>query len=128
MKDSSNKEIKTVIDNWVTAIQRKNMEGILQNHPSNVLMFDVPESLQVKGLDEYRKTWELFFQYSSGGENSFQLEDLEIHANDTLAFCTALIKLSKEDKPQCRLTLGLRKINEQWMIVHEHHSAPHKIA
>ncbi|MDH7604512.1 MAG: nuclear transport factor 2 family protein [Melioribacter sp.] len=126
--DRDTKEIESVIDYWVKSIQQKNMEGILQNHSPDILMFDVPVPLQSKGLKEYRKTWKLFFQYSSEGKNSFQLEEFQITTSDTVAFCTALIKLSNSPKPQCRLTIGLKKINNQWMIVHEHHSAPHELS
>jgi ketosteroid isomerase-like protein len=128
MTDSNTKEIRSVIDHWVKSIQQKNMDGILQNHSPDILMFDVPVPLQSKGLNEYRETWNLFFQYSSGGKESFQLEELQITASDTVAFCTALIKLSNSAKPQCRLTIGLKKMNNQWMIVHEHHSAPHELS
>lgn len=126
--DINEKEIQSVIECRVKAIQQKNVEGILQNHTNDILMFDVPVPLQSKGLKEYKETWELFFQYSNGGKGSFQLEDFQIHASDTVAFCTALIKLSNGTTPQCRLTIGLKKINNQWMIVHEHHSAPHRIS
>lgn len=125
--DKNIKEIKTIIENWLEAIHRKDINGILENHSEDMLMFDVPFPIQSNGLDEYRKTWDLFFQYSNGGKESFQLEDLTIHAGDRVAFCTALIKLSNNPSPQCRLTIGLKKTNRQWLIIHEHHSAPHKI-
>ena len=121
-------EIQSVVENWISAIQQKNMAGIMQNHNEDILMFDVPVPTQSKGLKEYQQTWELFFQYSNGGKNSFQLEEFQIHASDTVAFCTALIKLSSSSIPQCRLTLGLKKMNDRWMILHEHHSSPHEIS
>ncbi len=124
---NTTEEIRTIINNWVAAIQQKNIPGILDNHTQDVLMFDVPMPLQSKGLTEYQKTWELFFQYSRGGKDTFNLEELQIYAGDKVAFCTALIRLANNSKPQCRLTLGLRKINNRWMIAHEHHSAPHEI-
>ncbi len=49
-------------------------------------MFDVSKPLQSERIDEYRKSWELFF-----------------------------------------LMLGLTKRNGAWQIVHEHHSALHKL-
>lgn len=125
--DTTIQAIAAVIKKWLDAIQRKDINGILQNHSDDILIFDVPFPLQSKGLKEYQETWELFFQYSKGGKASFQLEEMQIHASDTVAFCTALIKLANSSKPQCRLTIGLRKLNNQWMIVHEHHSAPHEI-
>lgn len=120
-------EIKRVIAHWVKSIQEKNLTGILANHAEDILMFDVPEPMQSKGIRDYQKTWELFFQFSGGGENSFNLEDLQIHCGDTIAFCTALIRLTGDKEPQCRLTLGFKKLKNKWMIIHEHHSAPHKI-
>lgn len=121
------REIRKILADWVKSIQRKKIDGILANHSEDILMFDVPEPMQSKGIREYQNTWELFFQYSNGGENSFNLEELQIHCGDTIAFCTALIRLTANKKPQCRLTIGLKKINSRWTIIHEHHSAPHKI-
>ncbi|GIV43786.1 MAG: hypothetical protein KatS3mg035_0909 [Bacteroidia bacterium] len=120
---TNSNEIRAVLEKWVSSIQQKNMDGILQNHSDDILMFDVPFPLQSKGIEEYQKTWDLFFQYSRGGKESFNLEELQIHAGDKVAFCTALIRLANSNTPQCRLTLGLRKINNRWMIVHEHHSS-----
>lgn len=120
-------QIRAVIENWMKAIQDGNIKEILKNHTENILMFDVPMPLQSRGLKEYQKTWELFFQYSSGGEGSFDLEDVDITAGEDVAFCTALIRLAKGSNPECRLTIGLKKINGQWKISHEHHSAPHDI-
>lgn len=126
--ETNSKEIQSVVESWVTAIQQKNITGILENHTNDILMFDVPVPLQSRGLREYKETWELFFKYSNGGKDSFQLEEFQIHESATIAFCTALIKLSNSPAPQCRLTIGLKKISNQWMIVHEHHSSPHEIS
>jgi len=125
--ESNAKAIQAVVESWVRAIQQKDMKGIVLHHTDDVLMFDVPTPIQAKGLSEYKKTWDLFFQYSPGGKDSFQLKELQIHAGDTVAFCTALIKLSSQARPQCRLTIGLKKINDQWMIAHEHHSSPQEM-
>lgn len=129
MKTSNIEEqqIRAVLNNWTKAIQDGNLQEIVKNHTEDVLMFDVPLPLQSRGLVEYQKTWELFLQYSTGGEGSFELEELEITAGERVAFCNALIRLAKGRSPECRLTIGLKKIKGQWMISHEHHSAPHKI-
>ncbi len=56
----------------------------------------------------FKKTWVLFFQYSPGGEGSFELVYLKIRAGDTAAFCRALLRISCEIKPESRLTIGLQ--------------------
>jgi ketosteroid isomerase-like protein len=120
-------DIESVICYWERAIQSGDMDGILANHSDSVLMFDGPEPLQSVGLDEYRKTWELFFRYGAPSREVFVLEDLRITASDKVAFATALLRIGGSSEPVCRLTLGLTKRNGTWQIVHEHHSAPHKL-
>ncbi|MCU1596745.1 MAG: hypothetical protein JWQ47_484 [Glaciihabitans sp.] len=82
---------------------------------------DVPEPIQARGLAEYRETWELFFRYSPGGPGSFRLRELEVVAGDSVAFAHALLDVVDV---KCRLRIALRKIEGEWMIVHEHHSSP----
>jgi ketosteroid isomerase-like protein len=100
------------------------MDGILARHIKDLVMFDVPPPLQSKGIEAYKKTWDLFFQYSPGGEGSFNLEELKITAGDTVAFCHALLRIGGGEGPECRLTIGLQKVAGEWLIAHEHHSAP----
>lgn len=124
--DQNSAEIQKLIEDWAQAIRDGDLEGILKNHSSDVVMFDVPMPLQNIGLDAYKKTWDLFFQYSQGGEGSFDLVELKITSSDTVAFCHALLRIGRSE-PECRLTIGLQKISGNWCIVHEHHSAPFDI-
>src|SRR5687767_1762243 len=107
--DQNSAEIQKLIEDWAQAIRDGDLESILKNHSSDVVMFDVPMPLQNIGLDAYKKTWDLFFQYSQGGEGSFDLVDLKITSSDTVAFCHALLRIGRSE-PECRLTIGLQKI------------------
>jgi ketosteroid isomerase-like protein len=113
--------VRSVIDRWETAVQNRDMAGALANHTADMVMFDVPEPIQARGLAEYEETWELFFRFSPGGVDSFRLHELEIIVDETLAVAHALLDVVDD---RCRLTTVLRKIDGEWMIVHEHHSAP----
>ena len=121
-------EIRDLIENWAKAVREKNIEGILANHSSDILMFDVPPPIQSKGLEEYGKTWDLF--YSWDREGVFDIEEMNITAGDDVAFASALMKCAGTDENgnreelDFRLTVGLRKIGGHWMITHEHHSVP----
>lgn len=97
------------------------MKDILAHHTTDIVMFDVPIPLQSVGIEAYKKTWDLFFQYNPEGEGSFELIDLKIAASETVAFCHALLRISGAE-PECRLTIGLQKIKEKWCIGHELHS------
>ncbi|MCU1422263.1 MAG: hypothetical protein JWN36_1914 [Microbacteriaceae bacterium] len=118
---SDEEQVRTVIHDWERAVQDRDMAGVLARHSPDVVMFDVPEPIQERGLDEYRETWELFFEYSAGGVDSFHLRELEVVADASVAFAHALLDVVEV---RCRVTLGLRKLDGEWTIVHEHHSSP----
>ena len=113
--------IRTVLENWAQAIRDKDMDKILAQHTDDILMFDVPLPIQSQGMDEYRKTWELFFEYSPGGDGTFNFKSLRIIAGDTVAFAHTLLEVAGDT---ARLTIGLQKVGDQWLIAHEHHSFP----
>ncbi len=122
--DKKENEIRELIESWTKAVRARDIEGILKNHAEDIVMFDVPVPLQSKGIDEYKKTWDLFFKMSKDGKISFDLAELKIFCGDDTAFSHSLIKIFDFT---CRLTMGFKKIDGKWMIVHEHHSAPHEI-
>ena len=121
--------IGDLVENWARAVQTKNLNGILANHSPDILMFDVTPPIQSNGIEEYRKTWDLFFSwYQDSGV--FDIREMNITAGNDVAFVTALMRCagteSNGDKTELdfRLTVGLRKIGERWIVTHEHHSIP----
>ena len=122
MPDTSDEhQIGELVENWAAAVRAKDLAGALAHHAEDIVMFDVPLPLQSRGMDEYRKTWELFFANNRGGPGSFEVTDVRITASDTVAYCHALLKIFDST---ARLTMGLRKERGQWRIAHEHHSYP----
>jgi len=122
--NSNESQIRELIESWVKAVQKKDMDGALAHHTDAMVMFDVPLPLQSKGIVEYRKTWELFFANSPGGSGSFDVVELQITAGDTVAFAHGLLHIGGSKEPVGRLTIGLRKMRGEWLITHEHHSYP----
>lgn len=120
-------EIETLIRNWERSIQAGDMEAILARHTDDVVMYDVPEPLQSRGIEAYRKTWDLFFRYGAPDPGVFVIEDLTIIAGEDVAFAYGLLRIGGSDKPVCRLTIGLERRGGEWRIHHEHHSAPHQL-
>jgi uncharacterized protein (TIGR02246 family) len=120
----NDKAIRILIERWAAAVRAADMEAILANHADDVVMFDVPEPLQSKGIDAYRATWELFFRYSPGGPGSFDIAELNVTAGDDVAFATGILTIMGSP---LRLTVGLRREDGTWLIAHEHHSYPAKL-
>jgi ketosteroid isomerase-like protein len=122
MTDTSNEhDIRRLVEDWAAAVRASDAEGAVAHHTADIVMFDVPLPLQSRGLEEYRKTWELFFANNRGGPGSFEVTDLHIAASDNVAFCHALLNIFGST---ARLTMGLRKERGQWLVAHEHHSYP----
>jgi uncharacterized protein (TIGR02246 family) len=121
VNEASATDIRELIETWARSVRDKDIDGILAHHTDDILMFDVPPPVQWKGKDAYKKTWELFFEYSSGGEGSFDVHELKVTAGDNVAFAHALLDIAGS---AARLTLGLRKVGGEWLIAHEHHSYP----
>ena len=121
--------IRELVESWAKAVRAKNLNGILANHSTDVLMFDVPPPLQSSGIEAYKKTWELFFSWSQDS-GVFDITEMNITAGDDVAFVTALLRCAGTEKNgerielEFRLTIGLRKIGGQWIVMHEHHSIP----
>jgi uncharacterized protein (TIGR02246 family) len=119
--------IRDLIEQWAKAVRNKNIDRILANHSPDILMFDVPPPIQSKGIDAYRKTWDLFFDWSRD-DPAFDIQEMNITAGNDVAFVTVLMrcagKTENESGLDFRLTVGLRKIDDQWIVMHEHHSIP----
>src|SRR5260370_34053418 len=84
-------QIKAVIEAWADAVRRHDLSGILAHHEQDIVMFDVPPPLQSRGMDEYRKTWDLFFKYHKPSQ-AFDIEELAITAGEDVAFAVAIVR------------------------------------
>jgi ketosteroid isomerase-like protein len=120
-QNSNETQIRTLIENWAKGVRAQDMRRVLANHADDIVMFDVPMPLQSKGIEEYKKTWELFFDHNSGGPGSFDVTDLRIFASEFVSYCHAFVNIFNS---KVRLTIGLRKEKGQWLVAHEHHSYP----
>jgi uncharacterized protein (TIGR02246 family) len=120
-------QIKALIEAWAAAVRRHDLSAILAHHDQDIVMFDVPPPLRSRGLEEYKKTWDLFFRYHQPSQ-AFDIEELAITAGEDVAFAVAIMRCVSSPPEQggflFRLTIGLRKVDDGWRITHEHHSVP----
>jgi uncharacterized protein (TIGR02246 family) len=121
-------ELRALIARWSKAVRDENLDGIRADHDPEILMFDVPPPFLSRGLDAYMATWETFFQWQAKPVQ-FEFRDIAVTAGADVAFATAIGKccdLSSGEPVnlEFRLTMGFRKVDGKWRIVHEHHSLP----
>jgi ketosteroid isomerase-like protein len=121
-------ELRTVMVQWLKAIRNEDRAGIRANHDPDILMFDVPPPFSSRGLDAYMATWDTFFLWQAKPVQ-FDLHDIVITAGENVAFATATgqccdLSSGENVDLRFRLTMGFRKGDGRWWIVHEHHSLP----
>ncbi|HEX3429733.1 MAG TPA: nuclear transport factor 2 family protein [Rhizomicrobium sp.] len=123
--------IKALLEGWADAVRRHDLATILAHHERDMVMFDVPPPLQCRGLEAYEQTWDLFFRYHKPGA-PFDIRELAITAGADVAFAVAIMWCGPDSSSNpkdrdgfpFRLTVGLRKVDGDWRIAHEHHSVP----
>jgi uncharacterized protein (TIGR02246 family) len=122
-------EIQELIARWAKAVREEDRSGIHADHDAEILMFDVPPPFLSRGLDAYMATWETFFAHVEEPV-AFDFHDVQITAGNDVAFATATGRCvntdpnGKRENLEFRLTMGLRKVDGRWRVMHEHHSLP----
>jgi uncharacterized protein (TIGR02246 family) len=123
-------QIRKLIERWANAVHAGDLETVLADHSEDIVMFDVPPPYDgVRGIDAYRKTWPPFFVWQSQGA-AFEIVSLEVTAGTDVAFAHALLRCGTQEELEAnpenrlRLTVGLRKDGDRWVVTHEHHSFP----
>lgn len=129
MHQTNESAVRDLLERWAAAVRTKNMSEMLASHSPEFRMFDVPPPFESRGLAAYQDTWRLF--YSSQPEPiAFDIKWLEVVAGDDVAFAFAHMQcIDPTEKAQrkpldFRLTVGLRRVDGHWIIIHEHHSVP----
>jgi uncharacterized protein (TIGR02246 family) len=121
-------QIRERIDALAQAIRAKDINALMAQYAPGVVTFDLMP-LQTLGVDAYRKNFEAWFA-SVQGPIDFDIRDLRITTGDGVAFCHYLggVKSTRKTGQKTdygvRVTVGLQKVNGQWMVTHEHVSMP----
>jgi uncharacterized protein (TIGR02246 family) len=124
-------QIEALIEAWADAVRRHDISGILAHHEHDIVMFDLPPPLQCEGIKAYEQTWDLLFRYHKPG-TAFDIQEIAVTAGQDVAFAVAIMRCgpnsssnpADKDGFLFRLTIGLRKVDDEWRITHEHHSVP----
>lgn len=121
-------QIRALIERWASAVHDGDLPAVLADHAPDIVMFDVPAPEQgVRGIEAYRQTWPGFFEWQASGA-MFEIESLEVTAGADVAFAFALLRcgapadFDRDPERRLRLTIGLAKVEGQWIVTHEHHS------
>jgi ketosteroid isomerase-like protein len=76
---------------WAKAARAKDIDGVMSHYAPDVVAFDAIAALQFRGAAAYKKHWEAYFTLCSG-PTTFEIHDLDITAQDDVAFGHYLIR------------------------------------
>jgi len=121
-------EIRQLLEHRGQALQAKDSAALSARVAPDTVAFDVVNPLQYVGVEETRKRAEDWLG-SFDGPIGYEIRDLHIAAHGDVAFARCLTRISGNtpNGPLAmwiRTTMGFRKVNGEWMIVHEHNSVP----
>jgi ketosteroid isomerase-like protein len=129
IREDDDAQIHEHIHTLAQALRAKDIDALMAHYSPNVVTFDVPTPLKVQGVDDYRKNFESWFA-SMQGPIDYEIRDLHVAVGGDVAFCHHLGHVQSATTTGekidywVRVTAGLKKLNGDWIIVHEHVSMP----
>jgi ketosteroid isomerase-like protein len=126
-----NAEIRQLITELASAICAKDVDRIMSRYATDAIVFNCKPPFQIRGADAWRRVWEEDLPCLPA-PNSFgtELRDLMVFVNGDLALAHWLFRFTGMGKEHgamqtwLRDTVGLRRKQGRWKIVHEHISVP----
>jgi uncharacterized protein (TIGR02246 family) len=130
-KADAQSDIKALEDRFIAAVKAKDLDAIMKVYvpDETLLVFDVVPPRQYVGAAAYRTDWQEFLE-SFNGPIAYDLSDLDITADANLAYGHSIQHVVGTDKQGNKLDLTVRvtdvykKINGDWLVIHEHLSVP----
>ena len=122
--------IKALESRFVDAVNAKDVNAIMKAYvpDESLLVFDVIPPRQYVGAKAYAKDWTDFLGFFKSLK--FEISDLSVTADGAMGFSHSIQRVTgtnTKDQPidlTVRVTDVYRKINGNWLIVHEHVSIP----
>jgi len=122
-------QIATIIE----GIQAKDLEALRRAYAADVVSFDVEPPLQHVGVDAKLKNWAKVFTFFR--DVTYELRDLTLAVGDEVAFAHGFGRLSgtlgngtPTNGMWVRGTFCFRKIDGDWVVVHDQASVPFDVA
>ena len=121
--------IRELMDDWVQALRRRDVDAIVSRQAPDVLSFDVVNPLQYIGSDATRQRAEEWMS-SFQGPIGLEIRDLSVTVGDGVAFARSLNRVSVTTAAGARVNMWLRstvcycKIDGEWLVIHQHSSVP----
>ena len=127
-------KVQDVLENYKTAVCEKDVVKFLSMYAPELHIYDCWGNWESKGISTWKESVVEWFNGLSedGVLLKVEFNDLVVEENSCIAFvhCAVTFAAHLEESGEKlrqmtnRFTYGLKKVNEAWVIVHEHSSLP----
>jgi uncharacterized protein (TIGR02246 family) len=121
--------VRAVIDALTEAVRARDVEAMLSQCDPDIVTFDMVPPIKHKGAEAIRSIWVKTLA-SFEPPLEYEFRELDIAIGGDVAFARSLNRFggTKTDGTHIanwlRSTLGFRKVDGRWRIVHQHISVP----
>jgi len=125
----SDAELRALVEERIVAVAAKDPGPLAARQHPDVITFNVLPPLCSRGgaaVEKATRSW--FDAYAS--EIGYEVRDLHVTVDGDVGFCsflyhvTGTLTTGDEVDMWVRATLGCRRIEGTWLIVHDHESVP----
>jgi uncharacterized protein (TIGR02246 family) len=121
--------IRQRVEDYAKAISAKDIESVMSFFAPDLVSFDIAiETLQYFGADNKRREWQKAF--AAYGSIVYEVHDLRMTTHGELAFVHAVnhvqgtLASGHTADMWVRWTACLKRIDGNWLVVHDHVSVP----
>lgn len=124
-------EIKDVLDDFAEAIRNGDLDEIISFYSEDLTAFDMMPPLRFEGVEKYRRiAWKECFTDAFTFPVHYEWNEMKIEVQGDLAIAYGLIHMKgkfkggDEMEAWLRNTTCFKQVDANWLISHEHNSAP----
>lgn len=127
------KTVQDVLDQYKTAVYNQDIDLFMELYNNSIHIYDSWNTWEITSKTEWKKVIENWFNGLKRDLSTLKVsfEDCVINEDKNIAFIHMSIRFSEFNSHNIefrhltnRFTIGLKNIDDKWMIVHEHSSLP----
>jgi uncharacterized protein (TIGR02246 family) len=122
-------ELRALVEERVRAVRDKDAATLAERLDREIVTFDAVPPLNSRGKDAVAQRTQAWFD-SYDGPIGYEVDDLQVSVDGDLGVCsflyhvTGTITSGDQVDMWVRATLGCRRSDGAWRIVHDHESVP----
>ncbi|WP_051348542.1 YybH family protein [Peribacillus kribbensis] len=125
--------IQEILDNYKTSVYEQDVNRFLSAYASDIHIYDCWNEWECMGIERWKESVQEWFNGLK--EESVVLHvhfnDVRVEEEESLAFVYCAVTFAAHDQGgeklrqlTNRFTIGLQKVKDSWIIIHEHSSLP----